>query len=173
MRNCRLSFYKLFLSPLLLSFTQHTYTPCLKNAPPCCYGLPLPVSLLTVLVSLTFQRPVNATFRPRSTICLEIYSLTPSLYIPSTDTNFGLISHRPKSRLRPNQTIVTMGWRVFETQCTYSDSCIWLGPFFRDMNNHSFSRISKLNYIKYGQYTALHNFVLDFKYVAPFRNYAD
>jgi len=102
---------------------------------------------------LLFSGQHNATFRPRSTICLEIYSLTPSLYIPSTDTNFGLISHRPKSRLRPNQTIVTMGWRVFETQCTYSDSCIWLGPFFRDMNNHSFSRISKLNYIKYGQYT--------------------
>ena len=47
----------------------------------------LPVSLLTLLVSLNFIRsPLMLLFV--NNICFKIHSLTPSLYILSTDTNF-------------------------------------------------------------------------------------
>ena len=49
-------------------------------------GLPLPVSLLTVPVSLNFISSLLMLLFVA--ICLEIHSLTPSLYIPSTDNFF-------------------------------------------------------------------------------------
>ena len=55
-------------------------------------GLPLPVSLMTASVSLDFISSLLMLLF--SIICLEIYLLTPPLYIPSTDTpaSIGLLS---------------------------------------------------------------------------------
>jgi len=49
-------------------------------------GMPLPVSLLTVPVSLNFLAACKCYFL--SIICLEIHLLTLPLYIPLTDTHF-------------------------------------------------------------------------------------